>query len=670
MLGLFSHGGSGKTSLAEALLHRAGATERLGRVEEGTTVTDHEPEEQRHRVSISLAAAYARWREHLLQLLDAPGYCEFAGEARAALRVVDAAVFPVDATAAVGASTESLWAAAAERSLPRVVFVNKLDRENANFERTLQELSTALGRKLLPVTLPVGEQAALSGVVDLVRLEVHLGTGTGPVPAGLAERAQELHRELVEAAAEQDDELLARYLEGEELTPQEVHRGLAAGTAAGKLIPVLCGSALNGVGVSELLDAAVDLLPGPSAATTEGGELCRPLAAEPVSALVFKTTADPYVGKLTLFRVYSGTLRSDSHVLNASRRHEERLGQLFILQGKRQEPAAEAGPGSIAAVAKLQDTRTGDTLCAAERAVVFPGIDFPEPVHMAAVVPHSKADEDKIGAGLARLMEEDPTLHLEKEPSTGQLLLRGMGELHLDIARERLLRKFGVAVDLAEPRVPYRETIRATAKVEGKYKKQTGGRGQYGHVWLELAPLPEEQFTFVDKIFGGVVPQQYRPAVEKGVRETMAGGVLAGYPVTNVQVTLYDGSYHSVDSSEMAFKIAASMAFKKGMLQASPVLLEPIYRVEVAVPEEYMGDCIADLNRRRGKILGMESRGSQQLVRAQVPLAEMFHYVADLRALSQGRGGYRMEFHGYEEVPPQVAQGILEEAKVGTEATH
>ncbi len=678
-VGFIGHGGTGKTSLAEAMLYTAGATDRLGRTGDGTTVMDYDPEEIKRQISINTSLAPLEWQGARVNLVDAPGYLDFIGEVRAALRVVEAAVVVVDAVAGVEVGTELHWRVADEYHLPRMVFVNRLDRENASFEKALATLEEVFGNRLVPLVIPVGAEAGLKGVVDLRAEAAHLYAGDAsgkweeaPVPDELSAAVAKARERLLEAAAECDDSLLEKYLEGEALTPGEVTAGLRQGVLAGTLVPVLCGSALKNVGTRELLDAVVEIFPSPADAGAVSGrhprtgepEQRRPAEDEAFSALVFKTMADPYVGKLTLFRVYSGLLRSNSDVYNATRDRTERIGQLYLVKGKHQEPVAAVAAGDLAAVAKLQETTTGDTLSDAARPVVLPPVQFPAPAYSMAIVPRSKGDEEKISAGLARLTEEDPTFRVRREAATHQTLISGMGELHLEVITDRLKRKFGVEVNLEPPRVPYRETIRSSARAEGKYKKQTGGRGQYGHVWIELEPLGDgQEFEFVDKIYGGVVPQQYRPAVEKGIREAMQEGVLAGYPVTGVRATLVDGSYHTVDSSEMAFKIAGSLAFKKGAGEAHPVLLEPIVRVEVRVPEQFMGDIMADLNKKRGKILGMEPEGRLQLIRALVPLAEMFQYAIDLRSITQGRGAYTMEFVGYEEVPAHIAQQIISQAK-------
>ncbi len=670
---VIGHGGSGKTSLVEAMLFATGATKRLGKVEEGNTVTDYDPEEIKRKITINASLAPCEWENHKINIIDTPGYFDFVGEVISALRVADGALVVVDAASGVEVGTEKVMAHADEYHLPRLAIVNRMDRENANFQKAYQGLREAFGNRVVPMHLPIGSAENFKGIVDLVKMKALIFEAGGKsheeeIPSPLTAEAQELREVLSEAVAANDDDLMMKYLEGEPLTQAEVERGLAKGVADGNVIPVLCGSAAKGLGIVQLLDAIVATVPAPTALPPVRGinpktkeEISRNIdPKEPLSVFVFKTMADPYVGKLTLFRVYSGVLRSDSHVYNATRDKEERLGQLFIPHGKEQEAVPEIVAGDIGAVAKLQETGTGNTLCDKEKPVVFPNIVFPKPVLTMAVEPKTKGDEDKIGSGLARLTEEDPTFRVEKNTETGQTLISGLGELHLEIITSRLRKKFGVDVEIANPRIPFKETIRGTVKVEGKHKKQSGGRGQYGHVWLELSALPPGgNFEFVDKIFGGSVPRQYIPAVEKGVRETMAEGVLAGYRVVDVRVTLYDGSYHSVDSSEMAFKIAASMAFKKGFMDAKPILLEPIMKIEITVPDTYMGDVMGDMNKKRGKILGMEPKDGIQIIRALAPLSEMFRYAIDLRSMTQGRGSFSMEFDHYEEVPANVAQQII-----------
>ncbi|MEW6523314.1 MAG: elongation factor G [Bacillota bacterium] len=671
---LISHGGAGKTSLAEAMLYNSGTVDRLGRVDDGNATMDYDPEEIRRQVSIATGVAPAVWRDHKVNILDAPGYFDFVGEVRAALRVADSALVLVDAVAGVEVGTDLVWSYAADHAIPRMLVVNKMDRDNANFSKVLDTLRASFGKSVIPIQVPIGAEASFNGVVDLVEMKAYRGTGAEAGDAGDV-AAGDYREALVEAAAENDDELLMKYLDGEELTTEEIWHGLRQGVLNQKVFPVLCASATKNLGIQPLLECVVKLLASPADIEEVKGSdprnnqqtVRKHSETEPFSALVFKTMADPYVGKLTLFRVYSGILKSDSHVYNASKGRSERVGQLFVIKGKQQEPIPEARAGDIVSVAKLQETSTGDTLCDEANPVVFAPISFPKPVFSVAVEPKAKGDEDKISSGLSRMAEEDPTIKVERNAQTYQTILSGMGELHLEIITDRLKRKFGVDVVLDTPRVPYKETIRGSARVEGRHKKQTGGRGQFGHVWLEVESLPGGEFEFVDKIFGGAVPRQYIPAVEKGVREAMIEGVLAGYPVTDVRVTLYDGSYHTVDSSEMAFKIAAGMAFKKGCLDARPVLLEPICRVEIMVPDQFMGDVMGDLNKKRGRILGMEPHGNTQVIRALVPQAEMMRYAIDLRSITQGRGLYTMEFSSYEEVPAHVAEAVIQQAKKAKE---
>jgi elongation factor G len=678
---LISHSGAGKTSLAEAMLFDAGAVDRLGRTDDGTSTLDYEAEEIKRKLSISAALAPVEWAEHKLNILDAPGYFDFVGEVLAALRVVESAIIVVDGVAGVEVGTELVWRYADNRNLPRLVVVNKLDRENASFERALASLRQAFNVPFLPVALPLGQEDSFRGVIDLLgdRLLVQAGRDAAgknyreePIPDSDKDQALTAKEALTEAAAETDDGLLTRYLDGEVLSAEEIRSGLRTATVSRRIVPVVPVSALRNIGVQFLARTIIELMPSPVDHGAVAGENPKdgqavsrmPSEEEHLSAFVFKTMADPYVGRLTLFRVYSGALRSDSTAYNPRRERSERIAQLFVSRGKHQESVPAVGPGDLGAVAKLQETVTGDTLTVEAHPVVYPALDFPEPVFAVAIVPKSKGDEEKISSGLSRLVEEDPTFRVRKDSETGQLLIVGMGDMHLDIVTDRLKRKFGVEVSLHEPRVAYRETIRTAVKVEGKHKKQTGGRGQFGHVWIELEPTgPETDFEFAEKIFGGSVPRQYIPAVEKGIREGLSEGVLAGYPIVNLRATLYDGSYHTVDSSEMAFKIAGSMALKKGVLQAQPILLEPIMKVEVMVPEQFMGDIMGDLNRRRGRILGMEQVGTTQVIRASAPMAELFDYAIDLRSITQGRGNYRMEPSHYEEVPAAIAQQVIEAAK-------
>jgi len=658
-IGLVAHSGAGKTSLAEAMLFLTGVTTRLGRVEDGTTTGDYHPEEISRHMTIHAKPIPCIWRDVKLNIVDTPGYSDFIGEVRAVLRVVDSALFVVSAVDGVEVQTEIIWDLTDRAGMPRAVFINKMDRENANFRRVLDELREKLGGNFVPFQLPIGEEASFAGFVDILAQKAFTSGSDGksqevPVPPELADQTAELREKLVETAAEADDDLLAKYLEGEELTEGEVRSGLARGLAKASFVPVLCGSATRSVGVAALMDVLVDFAPAPR---VEGDRL---------AALVFKTLADPYVGKMNFVRVFGGRLRTDSALYNSTREKGEKVGQVFYVRGKNQVAATEVPAGDLAVLVKLQETGTGDTLCEKEKPVTCPGIDFPVPTLSVAIEPKSKGDEDKLGNAVGRLLEEDPSVRLEKNLETKETLLTGMGEMHLDILVERLKRKYGVDVVTKSPRVPYRETIRQEVKVEGKHKKQTGGHGQYGHVWLRLEPS-QEAFVFGEELFGGSVPRNYVPAVEKGVREAMAEGVLAGYPVTGVKVTLYDGSYHPVDSSEIAFKIAAALAFRKGALAARPVLLEPIVNVEVHVPEAVMGDIISDFNTRRGRILGMEAAGRDSVVKALVPMTEMYRYTIDLKSMTQGKGSFTMSFADYEEVPARLAEEIIKKARAESE---
>jgi len=666
------HGGVGKTSLVEALLFAAGAVERLGRVDDGTATTDFDPEEARRKISINAATAPLEWRDHKVNLIDTPGYPDFVGEAYAALRVADVALFVVDALSGVQVQTEKLWKVADQHGLPRLVVVNRLDRENAQFARAVEALQGRFGAHLVPLQVPLGAEATLRGVVDLVCLRAFAyrdgRAEEVELPEEVRDPAQRWRERLVEQAAESDDALLEKYLESGELSEDELRRGLRAGVSSGRVVPVLAAAALQALGARHVLDALVELAPSPAdrpAEVTLEGETLRPDPTGPLAALVFKTMADPYVGRLSYFRVYSGTLRSDSQVYNAVKERAERVGQLYLLRGKQQIPVSEVAAGDLGAVAKLSETQTNDTLCAKDHPVRLRPVEFPKPAIAMTVEPKSKQDEDKLGQALARLAEEDPTLHVEHDPESKKTILSGLGESHLEIVADRLRRKFHVDVQLGQPHVPYRETIRKKATAEGRYVKQTGGRGQYGVCTIEIEPLPRGAgYEFVDKIFGGAIPQQFRPSVDKGVRKAMEEGVLAGYPVVDVRVTLLDGKTHPVDSSDIAFQIAGSLAFKKAAEQAGVVLLEPIMNVSVTVPDDLVGDVIGDLNGKRGRIQGMEPNGDgTTTVRAQVPMAEMLRYASDLRSITGGRGSFEMSFSHYEEVPAHIAQKVVEEAR-------
>ncbi|MDR5690051.1 MAG: elongation factor G [Armatimonadota bacterium] len=665
------HGGVGKTSLVEALLFCAGATERMGRVDDGTATTDFDPEEVRRKITINAATAPLEWRDHKVNLIDTPGYPDFVGEAHAALRVADAALFVVDALSGVQVQTEKLWKVADQHGLPRLVVVNRLDRENAQFARAVESLQARFGAHVVPLQVPLGSETALRGVVDLVGMRAFTYEGGRAREAELPEDARDealsWREKLLERAAESDDALLEKYLEQGELSEDELRGGLRAGVASGRVVPVVCAVATSGLGAQSVLDLVVDLVPSPAdrpAEVSVDGQTLRPDPSGPLAALVFKTMADPYVGRLSYFRVYSGTLRSDSQVYNANKERAERVGQLYLLRGKQQIPVSEVPAGDLGAVAKLSETQTNDTLCSKDHPVRLRPVEFPRPAISMTVEPKSKQDEDKLGQALARLAEEDPTLHVEHDPESKKTILSGLGESHLEIVADRLRRKFHVEVQLGQPHVPYRETVRKKATAEGRYVKQTGGRGQYGVCTIEIEPLPRGTgYEFVDRIFGGAIPQQFRPSVDKGVRKAMEEGVLAGYPVVDVRVTLVDGKTHPVDSSDIAFQIAGSLAFKKAAEQAGVVLLEPIMNVSVTVPDDLVGDVIGDLNGKRGRIQGMEPNGDgTTTVRAQVPMAEMLRYASDLRSITGGRGFFEMSFSHYEEVPSHIAQKVVEEA--------
>ncbi|MDD2430126.1 MAG: elongation factor G [Firmicutes bacterium] len=663
---IIGHGGTGKTLLTEAILYRAGATNRKGNISDGNTVSDFDPEEIKRNTSISTALATCQWKDTKINLLDTPGFFDFVGEVVAALEVVEGSLSVLSATDSLPVGFFTTWKIADEKNLARTIFINKMDKENASFEKVYEELREKLGTKVVPINLPIGSYTNFEGVIDLVNMKAYyakgLDTTEAEIPDNLRDDAQRYREELVEAVVVADEEVLERYFEGEELSEDDIKRCLRLAAAQKEVFPVACGSAELNIGLQPLMNMLVYGMPAPTekvSATVGGEKIELDPTANQNSALVFKTLADPYVGKITLFKVKSGLLKSDSQIYNAMKNETERLGQLFFMQGKEQLATDAIVAGDIGGVAKLQYTETSDSLCDKDKLVTFDPIEFPRPVLTLAVYPKGKSDTDKVASGLVRLSEEDPTISIEQNKETSEFLLSGMGDLHLEIISSRLKKKFGVEMELVDPKVPYRETVKGTAKVEGKHKKQSGGRGQYGHVWLELSPMPlGEGFVFEDNIFGGSVPKQYIPAVEKGVKETMADGVIAGYPVVDVKVSLFDGSYHDVDSSEMAFKIAASMAFKKGFVDAKPILLEPIMSVEVTVPDDYMGDVMGNLNKKRGKILGMEPRDGDQVVKALVPMSEMFRFAIELRAMTQGWGNFVSIFDHYEELPAQLAEKV------------
>lgn len=653
-----SHSGSGKTSLIEALLFNAKMTTRLGKVAEGNTHSDYSADEIERKISISSKFLHLIWKNTRVHILDTPGYADFVGDVIAPLRVADAAVLLIEAVHGIEVGTERVWQFLEERDLPRMIFINRLDKENSSFENTLNAIRERFGKQCVALQSPVGEELSLKGVESVL-----LKDG-------------KLKEDLLDAVVETDDALTEKYLEGKELTPDEITKALKAACVAGKIIPVFCGSAVQNIGVTTLLDAIVELLPSPADRPAVEGTHPKtketikrnPAENEPFSAFIFKDIFDQYVGHLTLFRVYSGTIESNTGFYNSTRDLKERIGQLYVLQGKEQIPVQKAAAGDITAVAKLKDSHNNDTICDEKNPIVFSPTVFPQPCISHSVKPKTRQDEEKIMGALTRLVSEDPTFKISRDEQTKELVISGMGDLHLDVMLDRMKKRFGVDVEVGIPKVPYKETIKKPVKVQGKYKRQSGGRGQYGDCWLELEPLPHgKQYEFVDKIVGGAIPRQYVPSVEKGVKEAMHSGILAGYPVVDVRVTVYDGSFHEVDSSDMAFQIAASMAFKKGQEEASPVLLEPIMEVEIIVPDDHLGQITGDINSRRGRIMGIEARGRQQYVKASIPLAEIFKYATELRSMTGGRGSYSMKFSHYEEVPAKIIQIIVTNAKKASE---
>jgi len=677
-IGLVAHGDAGKTSLAEAMLYTSGASDRLGKVGDVSCVMDYDPDEIKRGITINASLAFCEWNNHKINIVDTPGYVNFIAETQGSMRVIDTAIVVISADEGVQVITEKVWKWAEEKALPCAIFVNKLGHERANLTKVLDDIEKTFKKKAVKFQVPIGSGANFKGVVDLIKMKSYSfsndqsgKTTEGEIPSDLKDETDQYREELIEAAAETNDELTEKYLEEGSLTEDEIKRGLKAGINNATVIPILYGSALNNHGVSSLLDIIVEYLPSPDVRPPMKGkddsekEVVRQNSPdEPLSALVFKTIADPYAGQLTLFRTYSGVLKADSVVLNSSKESKEKLGSLFCIQGKNQTSVPSISAGDFGVVAKLKNTVTGDTFTDDKKIIIFEPIKFPKPVLSLAVVPKKKQDEEKLSSSLHRLEVEEPTLQVSRDPQTNELIISGMGQLHLEVIVARLQRKFGVEVETKTPKIPYKETIRGTTKVQGKYKKQSGGRGQYGDTWLELSPLPKgDGFKFINKIVGGSIPRQYIPAVEKGIIEAMSGGVLAGYPLVDVQAILYDGSFHEVDSSEMAFKIAGSMGFKKGVTECNPVLLEPVMSMEITVPGEMMGDVIGDINQRRGKVLGVDPAGGSQLIKANVPMAEVSKYAPDLRALTGGRGIFTMEFSHYEEVPRQLTDKIIEQSK-------
>jgi elongation factor G len=670
---LLGHGSAGKTSLAEAMLFQTGATNRLGKVEEGTTVADFDEEEIRRHISLSLSLLPCEWKNHKINVLDTPGYTDFAGEVVSAVHVADAGLVLVDAVAGVEVGTELVWARADARELPRMVLINKMDRDNASFERTLDALRDTFGGEFVPVQLPIGSQADFDGVVDLITMKAFYGPDArlADIPDSMADQIKVYRKALMETvAAEGDEELILRYFESEELTDDEIHRGLKAAIASGGAIPVFCAAATKSLGIGPLMDCILALAPAPSevgmvvAEGAGGEEEIAPDASGPLAALVFKTMADPYVGKLSYFRVYGGTLTSDTRFFNSRAGEEERLGQLYSMRGKEQLPVPRMAAGDIGAVAKLSHSLTGDTICDRGYPLTLPSPIFPNPLFSLAVNPKTQGDQAKMGPTLTRLAEEDPTLHWHQETSTRQTILSGMGEAHLDIAVRRMENRFGVGVETNIPKVPYRETITKTFSTQYRHKKQTGGAGQFAEVHARIEPLSRgEGFDYVWKVFGGRISSSFRPSIEKGIKVVLQQGVIAGYPVVDVRLAVTDGKEHPVDSKDIAFQIAGREVFKLAVQGAGPVLLEPIYGVEITVPDEYTGDVIGDLNTKRARVMGMGQASGKSIIQAEVPLAEMQRYATDLRSITQGRGVFSMELLRYDEVPGHLAQEIIEQAK-------
>ena len=669
---LLAHAGSGKTSLSEAILFNAKAITRFGRVDEGTTTSDYDPDEIQRKISINLTVLPYAWQNIKVNLLDTPGYSDFVGEVKSALRVTEGAIILIGATSGVEVGTEQVWQYCEEVGLPRLIFINKMDRENADFFKVAGEAQTRFGGKCIPLQIPIGAYTSFKGVVDLLKMKAYTETAAQEenIPADIKAQAESYRAKLVEAVASADDKLIEKYLNDEAISQEELESSLYTAVSNGKLVPIFTGSALQNIGIINLMNAIKQYLPSskgrlveiitdPAKGTIQKVE---PSATDSLSALVFKTSADPYVGKLTYFRVYSGTFASNSQIWNSSRNEIERVGQLYTMRGKNQEPTPQVSAGDIGVVAKLNITGTGDTLSIKENPIKLAPIVFPNPIYSGAVSPKSKTDLDKLGSSLNRLTEEDPTIKVRRDADTGEMVLSGLGETQLEVVVEKMQRKFGVGVILSVPKVPYKETITTSAKGDYKHKKQTGGHGQYGHVMLEVEPLQRGSgLEFVDAVVGGSIPRNFLPAVEKGVKDAVHEGTIAGYPVVDVRAKVYDGSFHPVDSSEICFKIAGAGALKKAMEAANPVLLEPIVKLKITVPDNYTGDIMSDLNNKRGRVMGMMPEAGYNTIEAEVPLAEVLRYAIDLKSITQGRGRYTYEFSHYENVPSFVTQKIVAE---------
>lgn len=665
---IVGHGGSGKTMLVEHMLYTAGAVDRVGSIDGGNSQSDFDPLEIRRKISLSASVLPLEWHDHKINLIDVPGYPDFIGDLYSVARVVEAMIIVTEAKADLDVGFELAWEIAEQFGLAKCIFVNKLERDNADYEGLMNTLHQRYGRKVVGVQIPIGHQAAFSGVLDLLNMKVYKGKDRGTeiedVPTGYSSEAAERRDKMMDAAAEGDDDLAMKYLDGQTLTEEEIEHGLLSGVESGRVVPILLGSAASGIGVATLMDRIIHELPSPTDVPKMVGE--KTLKADgdgPLAAFVFKTTADPYVGKINYVRVFSGTLKADQHVYNVNREKDERLHNLFVPHGKAQEPATNVGAGDIGAIAKLTDTHTGDTLSTSKDRIMLPAIETPEPIYRVAVVPATKADEDKLGAAIQRLLEEDPTFRHSRDPIAHQEILEGMGDIHLETVIEKLKSKFGVNVTIQEAKVPYKETIRAPAKAQGRHKRQTGGKGQFGDCWIELEPLSRGGgFQFDNKVVGGSIPKNFIPAVEKGIREAMEHGFLAGYPAVDFKATVYDGSYHDVDSSEQAFKIAGALALRAAAEKASPVVLEPVLNVEVDVPDECVGDVVGDLNGRRGRLQGMDPIApGKTRIRATVPMATMMRYALDLRSITKGRGRFKQTVSHYDELPGPEQQALVQE---------
>ena len=676
-IALISHGGAGKTSLNEAFLYDAGLISRMGRIEDKNTVSDFDSEEQKRGISISTSLATVPYKNKTIYVLDTPGFADFVGEQRCAMRVSDGALVLVNATAGVEVQTQSVWAFAENFETPAIFFISKLDRENADFDSVVSDIQENISDRAVPLYLPIGSELNFKGLVNVLtgKSYIYKGDGSkdfteGEVPADMADAVAAARETLVERAVEADDEIMMRYLDGEEISVEELHGVLRKAVCARSIFPIIPGSGTGNIGVYQLMDMVADYMPSPrdmlNRAALKGEEVVKiaPDEKGPFLGFVFKVMVDPYVGKLSFVKVFSGTLKSDQTVYNVTEGEEERISSFRFMKGKDSTEEKEIILGDIVAIPKLESTTAGDTLGTKNEVLKFRPIQFPQPVYSVAVLPKSRADEDKLGTAITKTLKEDRTLSFVKNPETNDAVLSGMGDMHLDIMLSKIKERYKVDLETRTPKVPYRETIKKTARAQGKHKKQSGGRGQYGDVWFELAPLEKNAgIEFIDRVVGGVVPKNYIPAAEKGLREAAQRGYLAGYPTTDFSCAIYDGSYHDVDSSEMAFKIAASLAFKKAMADAMPVLMEPVMNVEVKVPEECLGDVMGDFNSRRGRIMGIDSEGKLQIVKAQCPLSEMFRYAIILRSMTSGRGTFTMEYSHYEEVPGEIARKVIEAAE-------